>query len=432
MDVNAGAARTHELLLAFGGPGPNAVTTRDLVRQLNRPPMAHASTNYYASTGAVANGELSPAIVDGKTVHPEYEDLVQWMLNKRYLKRRQERDEYGIMHFGDYLLGNRIWNSLQYELPRSFTQQFFRTGDRQFLDLAGEMVRGQRDILVLWHNVATKGHRAQRSYGGEWEQGEPHCKVTGGEGMLHIGGVIDYYLLTGDLRTRDALLWMADGLANVRESMAWFRPQGMGWRAGGYPLKVLAEAFTLTRDEKYREQAVRILEEMVFPNAHTVENGFDPAIADGVWWVDAKEGEGWRNQAWMVDQIGDGLSSVYKILEEGPVKDRTLKTFLDVADWTVNYAWKSDPGGLVVRYNKSPSGDYVENGLYKGFIAMLGVCTMSRAYTLTGEERYLDVARQMFQTAVEQGRQGVNEGKQIGQVMQYAPIYMATEANRSN
>ena len=147
--------------------------------------------------------------------------------------------------------------------------------------------------------------------------------------------------------------------------------------------------------------------------------------------VDLPE-DGWVNQAWMVGQMGDGLYSVYRILEEGPVKERTLQTFMALADWVVDYAWNADEGGLVVRYTKDSTGGYKEDGVYGGFIAMLGVSTTARAYALTGEERYMEVAREMFRVAVERARDGVNEGKQVGQTMQYAPIFLAIEAEYSH
>lgn len=121
-------------------------------------------------------------------------------------------------------------------------------------------------------------------------------------------------------------------------------------------VKRMAEAYKLTGDERYREQAIRILEQEVYPYAHTADNGFGPALADGVWWVEDEDAGGWRNQAWMVDQMGDALYSAYTILDDGPVKERTRKTLLDVADWVIDYAWKPEPGGLAVQYTKTKEG----------------------------------------------------------------------------
>src|SRR5690606_16819337 len=102
-------------------------------------------------------------------------------------------------------------------------------------------------------------------------------------------------------------LFGADGIANVSGSQFnWFR--NGNWRAAGYPLAVLADAYQLTRDERYRDAAVRILHESVFSRAHTRANGFPEAIADGVWWHTT--GSSWSTdpnadryqiQAWQID-----------------------------------------------------------------------------------------------------------------------------------
>lgn len=434
MDINGGAAKTHQILIAFDESievTSDGNGTPDLVRWLNQPTMAIASPQWYSATKAAGKGAISPAVVDGHVVHPEYENWVDWMVRERYLARRIERDEFGMMHFGDYLLGNNVWNSLQYDLPRSFMQQFYRTGDRWFFDRAAEMVRNQRDVLVLWHENIANGRRVHRAYGGNPRNGEPHGLLHGGEAMLFIGGMVDHYLMTGDWQTRAALLFVADGIANVSGSQFnWFR--NGNWRAAGYPLAVLADAYQLTRDERYRDAAVRILHESVFSRAHTRANGFPEAIADGVWWHTT--GSSWSTdpnadryqiQAWQIDQMGDGLYSVYEILEDGPVKEQLRRTLLDLADFAIEHAWNPERKGWNQWVYKDQKGNYTTSNVYDGFMGMLGVTTMARAYTLTGDRRYLEMGRQMFDAAVAD-RTGVVEGKQVGQSMEYAPVFIAT------
>lgn len=124
--------------------------------------------------------------------------------------------------------------------------------------------------------------------------------------------------------------------------------------------------------------------------------------------------------------MGDGLYATYQILEPGPLKDRVRASVIAVADWAIDRAWDPKRRGFIVRYEKTTEGAYhARDGVYGGFIALLGVTTMAAAFEITGDPRYLEAGKEMFRVGVLEGRSGVYEGKQVGQAMEYVPYFLA-------
>jgi hypothetical protein len=150
-NIYTGVAKTHELMLSFGG--------ENLAAQLDHPLYAVAPSKWYTrETRALGRlVESSP-----EAIRPEYWPLVQrydrWLTASRdaVLAKRDRGfefqgrrfDEYGMLNFGDamhkLITNDRRpdygihWETEYYDFPHALFLHFFRTGDMKSFSMAIE------------------------------------------------------------------------------------------------------------------------------------------------------------------------------------------------------------------------------------------------------------------------------------------------------
>ncbi|MGH9631114.1 MAG: hypothetical protein ACRD7E_22635, partial [Bryobacteraceae bacterium] len=150
-NIYTGVAKTHEIILSFGG--------EDLSAHLDHPLYAVAPPRWYTrDTRALGRlVESSP-----EAIRPEYWPLVQkydrWLASCRdavlakrdrgYEFEGRRLDEYGMLNFGDALhklIRNDKradygihWDTEYYDFPHALFLHFFRTGDLKSLRTAVE------------------------------------------------------------------------------------------------------------------------------------------------------------------------------------------------------------------------------------------------------------------------------------------------------
>jgi hypothetical protein len=263
-----GAAKTHELVLAF-----QAGESR-LPADLNAlvvPIVARIDAEWMRSSGA-----LPQAISPGAGAADFLRSLFE--AHERYVKRnaKEQWDDsgnitcasgsqetprvgaYGMWHFGDWNFpgyhddtkGCDAWGNLEYDLTQVMALGFAATQERRFYD---EMVVAARHFM----DVDTIHFQTSRP---QWV-GMNHPKnplhftfELGGVDLGHTWneGLLSYYYLTGDERGRDAAIGIADYLQNrIRGGGVRGNPRQWGW-----PQIALVSAYTATLDRRYLDAAV--------------------------------------------------------------------------------------------------------------------------------------------------------------------------------
>ncbi len=215
--VRQGMTKTHEVWLGLDGSAP----------PLDRSLFAAAPPRWYAASGAF--GELT--VADPKrAVVKDYDKKVSETLDS-YLKDRDKIREYGMFNFGDWW-GERIinWGNIEYDTQHAFFLQFARSGDRRFLQAADEAETHNRDVDTVHYHA--KPERIGCAYShcighvGDYLAksplpGKDQGTARGGFSVSHTWceGHMDHYFLTGDRRSYETAIKIADhygswGMAN--------------------------------------------------------------------------------------------------------------------------------------------------------------------------------------------------------------------------
>jgi len=200
---------------------------------LNYPLMAVAEPSWYADSGAL--GLIAPAgvvtnepeineaiqrfeLLQAALVEPDFSENI-WTIET--IKRRNpphwsfnRQDRFfGWMHYGDLLWAGQSPCSLHYDWPYSMLLHYLRTGNRQFFDTAAAMAKHRYDI-DQYHGGRTdkKGNQFWRNYMAFYET-DAHADPSISRYMpsrvsknSHTwnGGLVLYYLLTGDVKAWEA------------------------------------------------------------------------------------------------------------------------------------------------------------------------------------------------------------------------------------
>jgi hypothetical protein len=275
--LKIGAARTHELWAHFSSARPEEEQLATFFRATETPLLAQCTPQYVRSTRAA--GDL--AVTDPKTEKfLGYEALIKEFL-EHHLHDRDKQREYGLLNYGDwYWARNDHWGNLEYDLPRCFFAQYFRSGDRRYFDRAEQAARHYIDVDVthavnrellayggsnkmapgsIWaHSVGHTG-----GYYGRWDGGEYHDLAPLGSsapyqlglsdlGHHWMGGEFDYYCLTGDRRALEVAVMASDVISKRCPTAYTDHIRGIGW-----PLNMMLDAYDATGDRKYLEAATK-------------------------------------------------------------------------------------------------------------------------------------------------------------------------------
>ncbi len=225
--------------------------------------------------------------------------------------KREEIDEYGWRHFGEwyadhekrYYQGNAPlvshYNN-QYDLVYGLLLHWFRTADPFYWDEATRLARHVIDIDIyhtdqdrpvyngglFWHtdhylSAGTATHRTfshlNASRLGKHYGGGPSNEHNYTTGLLH------YYFQTGDWTAREAVIGLAQWVLNRDDGynsvlgLVTPRPTGLAsstthghyhgpGRGAGNTINALFDAWWLTNDYRYLEQAQKLIARTIHPD----------------------------------------------------------------------------------------------------------------------------------------------------------------------
>jgi hypothetical protein len=297
-ELQGGEQKTHEFYVAFG----HDIVT-DVPLDWCRTPLL-ASADPYACCRSDAVPYLIPASED-----PDhgYLSLVAAALGPHgFLNRREVIDEYGWRNFGDVHADHESafqpanvplishYNN-QYDLIYGFGCQFLRTGDARFHQLMTELASHVADIDIyhtdrdksaynhglFWHtfhyvDAGTSTHRSYPRADRVWGGG-PSAEHN------YTSGFALHYFLTGDERSRRAVLELADwvvamddgrrsrfrwldrgatGLASATGSSHYHGPG----RGAAHSILALLDAARLSGDLRYLSKAEELIRRCVHPD----------------------------------------------------------------------------------------------------------------------------------------------------------------------
>ena len=204
-----GVARSHDLFFYFHSGDATAAESAQVARGLLQPAFIKAPPAWYAASTAA--GAFRPR--DGRQFGP-WENLLDDGLDY-FLYHLQLWSWFGFYDFGDMqqvpngrggwerLAGRWGWANNEALIDLVFYEQFMRTGQRDYLDVALAMTRHTQDVDLINSNdykgnrtVKMQGHRHNVNH---WGDGYVGIRVAAPHGF-RIG-----YYLTGDLRILDQL-----------------------------------------------------------------------------------------------------------------------------------------------------------------------------------------------------------------------------------
>jgi hypothetical protein len=296
-ELQGGEQKTHEFYIAFGHD-----TVTDMPLDWCRAPLL-ASVDPHTCCRSDAVRYLIPATED-----PDegYLSLVAAALGPHgFLNRREVIDEYGWRNFGDVYADHESafqpanaplishYNN-QYDLIYGFGCQFLRTGDGRFHQLMTELASHVADIDIyhtdrdkaaynhglFWHtfHYVDAGISTHRSY--------PRADRVWGGGPSaehnYTSGFALHYFLTGDARSRRAVLELADwviamddgrrsrfrwldrGATGLASATGSFHYHGPG-RGAAHSILALLDATRVSGELRYLRKAEDLVRRCVHP-----------------------------------------------------------------------------------------------------------------------------------------------------------------------
>lgn len=219
---------------------------------------------------------LAPTASSG--ILADYDKSFALGFEQYWLDRERDR-EYGMLNFGDWWGERKVdWGNSEYDYQNAFLLQFLRTGIDRYFEAAEQMEWHNRDVDTI-HYHADKSriggvyHHAIGHTGGYYKVGEiPGNGIT--VGILTVDHVFNrghlaYYLLTGDSRSLETALAIADRYDTVDTRAFDFD----SCRNAGWHLILTMAAFNATGDPFYLNAARIILERVI--DRQTPDGGWD-------------------------------------------------------------------------------------------------------------------------------------------------------------
>ncbi len=305
-ELLGGEQKTHTLHIALG---PDAGGDAPLA-WAREPSRARLDAAYVAATKAVRY--LRPA-------DPEpgaHERIVRSAIegDDTFFHKREAIDEFGWRHFGDvygdheavFHRGDRPlishYNN-QYDNVAGFVEQWLRTGDERWRDLADDLARHVADVDIyhtdadksaynhgmFWHTVHyvdadLSGHRTY----------PPLPGVAGGGpsgGHIYARGLMLHHLTTGEALSREAVEELAGYVLAAddgRRTIFRFLDRGptghMVASATGYhgpgrapanSVRTLLDAWELTGERRYLDKAEELIRRVIHPGDDPDAMGLD-------------------------------------------------------------------------------------------------------------------------------------------------------------
>jgi len=407
--MGGGEAKRHELYLAWGDTG--AETPKAMLDPLR----AVAPASWYSATGGFGRPFL--LIEEDELVLYEphvaiYEEFVKQGY-ERLMENRDRLGEYGWRNFGDWSTtwDNDGWGNCEYDLAHVYFQQFTRTGDLRFFDLAETAARHWMDVDLIW------AANNRWWLGGGLQHSEAHRRYAAADHTWNQG-LIDYYHLTGDRRSLEAAQAVGDFFAylalerpNQRRPRVVQTPdKDLPTRNPGWALIALISLYESTLDPYYLQAAEAVVEILA-----------EEQQDDGQWTyrIPANEIESRpiATKPFMTAIILRALGDYHRVTGD----EKAAEMLVRGLEFLVEELWCPQTLGY----------PYIDHPQYPPQVSntnLLLLDAFAYAYELTKEPRFAEVARQGFRSAIERQIAQLtspNLGKTVAQALRHTPQSLA-------
>ncbi len=317
-----GEGITHEVMLGFepAGTDTNSADAFEAFRDR----LIAASDSRYA-VGTLALGEM-PA--ENEFLFPRYEEAIDH-LHEGYMAKREKRSEYGMENYGDdtfewgYGPSYTFWSNQEYDHHHGFLVEWFRSGDRRYFEIGEEAARHyEATDCYHWapgreHLIGAPHHHNSRHIVDEgWFP--DHCVGGASNGHSWVEGLLDYWLLTGDVRAEETARKMGDWYVWTVENGRY--GAGGQERGPGWTLIALSSLYRMTGDERYKAAGDSILDWMA-----TIQDPVRGVVSVPISEQPSYEG----GTAFMHGILGRGLGRFYEATGE----ERAMRMCLGVGEW---------------------------------------------------------------------------------------------------
>lgn len=379
-----GVTKTHEINLALAPGGEWTDDSFPLRGQFVRD-LAYCElpAEWYAQTGAA--GLMTPR-AEGE--FEEYETFVERSF-AAFQALRERQAEYGMLNFGDWWGERRYnWGNVEYDTQHVMLMQYLRTLDRRHLKRGVEAALHNRDVDGIHYTANPRAlgqvHVHCMFHTGGYEVRTPEPGLAMPRGGFNVGhvwtrGLLDHWVLTGDRRSRDWALQIADLLAGPRT--VGFSVGNHAERDTAWPIFGVMAAYEATADPYYLNAARLMIEDVIRrQNPETGNWGFPAGYSQ----VEPKPVGGY---AWCAGLLITSLDLYNRYARDPRVDEVNVRT----ARWLVRDEWIEERQGF-----RATSCPTFNAGTPPGGAAWSCATAMLIAHRLTGEEQFLDVGRRAF------------------------------------
>ncbi|MGI6081691.1 MAG: hypothetical protein ACOYEP_02330, partial [Limnochordia bacterium] len=407
--MGGGEAKRHELYVCLGDTGT------ETVKGMLDPLRAVAPPSWYSATGGFGRPFLLIEEDELALYEPHvaiYEEFVRKGY-ERLMENRSRLEEYGWRNFGDWSTtwDNDGWGNNEYDLGHVYFQQFARTGDLGFFDLAETAARHWMDIDLIW------AANNRWWLGGGLQHSEAHRRYAAADHTWNQG-FIDYYHLTGDRRSLQAAQAIGDFFAYLaferpnqrRPRVVQTADKDLPTRNPGWALIALVSLYESTLDPYYLKAAETVVDIIA-----------EEQQPDGQWTyrIPANEIESRpiATKPFMTAIILRALGDYHRVTADARAADMLVRGLR----FLVEELWCPETRGY----------PYIDHPQYSPQVAntnLLLLDAFAYAYELTGESRFAEVAMQGFRSTIERQIAQLgspNLGKTVAQALRHTPQSLA-------
>ncbi len=412
-----GMAKTHELLLNFGG---SAVANAQIFQ---RPLLLTAEPEWYCSTKAFYNVEPRD-----EERFAAYEEAIDRNI-QNYISRREGQHDFGVMNYGDWY-GERgsNWGNIEYDTQHAFFLEYIRSGNPDAFFLGDATEIHNRDIDTIQPGVENTygtglAYVHQMGHvGGYYDKSVPDTlgipRAGGSVSHAWTEGHFDHYFLTGDPRSLEAGKAVADFFAQKEFSRPY---DWTSCRVPGWHLIMNAAAQAATNDPYYLNGS-RIIVDRVLETQDKEPRELHPYQKTGDY---THQVGGWTRQMvpghchceprhrgnanFMVAILLTGMTYYHDVTHEPAVKEAIIRG----AHFLVDDMYSEEVHGF--KYTSCP------NMRHRAGVSPLYVEGIARAFRWTKDENFLDP----LTNGLAYGAGGSGYGKGFSMYYRAAPRLLA-------
>jgi hypothetical protein len=335
--IKQGQTKTHEILISFADDKSCGLDA------FQQGVMAVAPSAWVCDS--LALGQIAPTGTEWST--PYDGQMEKCVAN--YLKARDRGRDYGMMNYGDWWGERRFnWGNIEYDDAHVWMLHFARTGDMRAFLLGDRAAKHYGDVDCIHYSPYPSRLGAGYSHclghvGGFFQENPVEGgTLQGGSSPCHTRteGLVEHYLLTGDRRSRDAALGIAEHFDG-----AWLNNYDMSnCRVPGWHIVLTMSLYQATADPFYLN-AAKIIGRRAIERAHP-DGGWRRCLVPGHCFdLPRHRGEA----GFMVGVLLAGMKYYHEATGDPQAADVLVKA----SRWLVRETY--DPASNQFRYTSCPN-----------------------------------------------------------------------------